>query len=603
MATVSRFEITKDRSRRLDTSHLAPEVRSEIERFKREIERIERGEADPDDFKRFRLQNGVYGIRGTQDMHMVRVKIIQGDLTSDQLQVMADIAEELTPHQIGHLTTRQNIQFHHIQRKAVPEILLRIANCGLTTREACGNTVRNVTSCQYAGIAPDEVFDVTPYADALARHLLRNPINQNLPRKFKITFEGCPEDHARTSINDLGCIAALRERDSQVERGFKIYVGGGLGAQPRAAELLEPFTPADMLIPTAEAVIRVFDRHGERRPQHTYRMRSRLKFLIKAWGFEKLRREILIERRAIVATRSGLSDYHIEPDAQRPPNVAIWDGPPRGWRWTKEYQRWLDTNTFQQRQRGWYAVTVRCPLGDISADKLRTIAEVARTYCGGRVRITIAQNLLLRWVPESALPRLYQELSFAGLALSEAGRVSDITRCPGADTCQLAITHSRGLAQSLTTLFSNGLSKAPEVENLAIKISGCMNSCGHHHIADLGFYGASRKVDNRDVPEYIMLVGGGTAKGEARFGKSVAHIPARLVPDATRRLLNHYRENRLAGESFSEFVDRVEVKEVRNLLADFTKVPSYMDAPDIYRDLGDDAGEFRAEIGQGECAS
>lgn len=582
---------------------LPPEVQAEIDRFRVEIGRLEAGEADPDDFKKFRLQNGVYGIRGSQDLHMIRVKIRFGALTPDQLQALAGIAEDFTPLKACHITTRQDVQFHNVLRRAVPEVMLRIARCGLTTREACGNTVRNVTACPYAGIAPDEVFDVTPYADALSLHLLRNPINQNLPRKFKIAFEGCSEDHARTPIHDLGCVAAVREGDGKLQRGFRIYVGGGLGAQPRSAEMLEDFTPDDKLIPTAEAVIRVFDRHGERRPEHTHRMRARLKFLIKAWGFEKLRREILIERRAILATCSGLASDHVDTTDESPPTVLFRASlAPRVDQYVR-FKRWLETNTFKQKQEGWYAVTVRCPLGDISADSLRHVAEIARRYCGGRIRTTISQNLLLRWVPERALPLVYEQLASAGLALTDANRVADITRCPGADTCQLAITHSRGLAEALGGLFTNGLASATEVQNLSIKISGCMNSCGHHHIADLGFYGASRNADGREVPEYIMLVGGRTSEGRATFGRPVAHVPAKLVPEASRRLLEYYRENRNPNESFREFIDRVEVEGIRQVVAGLTQVPPYSVAPELYSDLGDERAEFAVEVGQGECAS
>jgi sulfite reductase beta subunit-like hemoprotein len=533
---------------------------------------------------------------------MIRVKVRFGNVTPEQLEALASIAEDFTPNNICHITTRQDFQFHFIRRRDVPRILARIANSGLTTREACGNTVRNVTACLYAGISPSELFDVTPYADALSKHLLRNPINQNLPRKFKIAFEGCAEDHARTPIHDFGAVAAVRDIGGKFERGFRIYIGGGLGAQPRSADLLEEFTPADLLIPTAEAVIRVFDRHGERRPEHTYRMRARLKFLIKAWGFEKLRREILIERRAILATRSGLAEYHVEPTEEEPPSVSIPNWPPVGWYPDRDYRQWVETNAIPQKQRGWYAVVVRCPLGDITAEGLRAVAAISRRYSAGRMRTAISQNLLLRWVPEPALPWVYRELDRAGLAYGQAHQVADITRCPGADTCQLAITHSRGLAESLGGLFTNGLASVPEIQDLSIKISGCMNSCGQHHIADIGFYGASSSEDGHEIPEYILLVGGRTQEGRAKFGKAVAKIPAKLVPEATHKLLDFYRSSRQSDESFAEFVDRVELSVLKQLLDEFTKVPPYTIAPELYQDLGAEGPEFKVEVGVGECA-
>jgi len=605
MATTDTLELTSADYQPLELNalDLPPEVRAEIERFQTEIERLEAGELEADDFKKFRLTNGVYGIRGSQDLHMVRVKVRFGALTPEQLETVANIAEEFTSNKIVHVTTRQDFQFHYIKRRDVPQVLLHLASSGLTTREACGNSVRNVTACPYAGISPTEAFDVTPYADALSRHLLRNPINQNLPRKFKIAFEGCDEDHARTPIHDFGCVAAIRRSGDKVERGFRIYIGGGLGSQPKSAELLEEFTPADMLIPTAEAVIRVFDRHGERRPEHTYRMRARLKFLIRAWGFEKLRREFLIERRALLATRSGLSDYHIEPVEETPPKVSTPINLPLGWHHSREYDRWLKTNAIQQKQPGWYGVLVRCPLGDLSVDQLRRVAAIGRRYADGRIRTTISQNLLLRWVAEPLLPWVYQELEFAGLAVSEAHRVADITRCPGADTCQLAITHSRGLAEALGQVFTNGYGSAPEFQNISVKISGCMNSCGQHHLADIGFYGVAMEIDGHQVPSYTMLLGGRTKEGQARFGKPVGKVPARLVPDAVRKLLDYYRENRQPDESFAEFVDRADWNLIRRLIDGFTKVPALSLTPDLYHDLGTEEAEFKVEVGLGECAS
>jgi len=586
-----------------DLSSLPPEVQAEIERFRREIERLEAGEIEAEDFKKFRLQNGVYGIRGQPDRHMVRVKIRFGAVTPDQLRTLAEIADQFTPNRRAHITTRQDVQFHYVARRDIPDILRRLALSGLTTREACGNTVRNVTACPLAGVSPTEVFDVTPYADALSRYLLRNPVAQNLPRKFKIAFEGCAEDHARTPIHDIGCVAAVGYRRGRWERGFRLYVGGGLGAQPRVAELLEEFTPADLLIPTAEAVIRIFDRYGERRPEHTYRMRARLKFLIRAWGFDKVRQEILKERRALLATQSGRVPSRIEPVEETPPAVTLPPHLPPGWRPSAHYERWRETNVLRQRQPGWCVVIVRCPLGDITPEGLRAVADVAERYAGGRLRTAISQNLLLRWVPEAALPWVYRDLEAAGLAVTEAHHLADITRCPGADTCQLAITHSRGLAEALGQLLGNGLATSDDLQRISIKISGCMNSCGQHHIADIGFYGASSTEDGHDVPQYVLLLGGRTRQGEARFGKPVARIPARRVPEATLRLLSFYQENRREAESFADFVDRTETAIFKRLLEEFTHIRPYAEAPELYRDLGSEEEGFTVAVGQGECAS
>src|SRR5689334_11256997 len=281
---------------------LTPEIENELRYFEEEIAALESGALDPNDFKRFRLENGVYGIRNSDDRHMVRIKIPFGRITPGQLEGIAEMAEQFTPTGISHLTTRQDIQLHNVLRTDVPKVLRLIAEMGLTTREACGNTVRNVTACPFAGVASDEPFDVTPYAEAVAEYFLRNPINQNLPRKFKIAFEGCSEDHARIPIHDIGAVAKVRPVDGKLERGFHIYVAGGLGAQPRSADRLEDFTPADLIIPTIEAAIRVFDRFGERRPERVHRMRARMKFIARAWGKERLHKAILSERKQLLLT-------------------------------------------------------------------------------------------------------------------------------------------------------------------------------------------------------------------------------------------------------------------------------------------------------------
>ena len=474
---------------------ISAERAAEIARLLEQIGRLDCGELQPDDFKRFRLENGIYGIRGTADQNMVRVKVRFGKLNAVQLARLAVIAETFTPNRKAHLTTRQDVQFHYVRRHDLPRVLAWLAEVGLTTREACGNTVRNVTACPYSGISPTEVFDVRPYADALSLYFLRNPINQNLPRKFKFAFEGCPEDHARTPIHDFGAVAAVRGSNGSAERGFRIYLGGGLGAQPASARLLEEFTPEYMLIPTAEAVLRVFDRYGERREDNSHRMRARLKFLIREWGWEKFRTAVLKERQVVAMTGSGKAAVQFAAQEEQPPwgeaeierlvreaasvgsaerRLRVLDPAP-------PYARWLASNVLHQKQQGWSAVFVRAPLGDLSAEDLRHISRIAEKYCGGRLQIAITQNLLLRWVPDRLVDQVYDELDRAGLTRHGANQLADITRCPGADTCQIALTHSRGLAEALAPLVENGLGDFPELREVSIKISGCMNSCGQHH--------------------------------------------------------------------------------------------------------------------------
>lgn len=582
---------------------LAAVEEAEIQRFQREIQRLEQGTLDPDDFKRFRLENGVYGIRGYTDLHMIRVKVRFGNLTPEQLEALAEVAERYTTNQLAHVTTRQDIQVHYVKRQELPAILRLIDASGLTTREACGNTVRNVTACPYAGISPTEVFDVTPYADVVSKYFLRNPVCQNLPRKFKIAFEGCTEDHARVPIHDLGVVAKVRTQDGRSERGFQIYVGGGLGATPHVAKLLEEFTPEGLLLPSCEAVLRLYDRNGNRDMSPAGRAKARIKFLVDQWGIEEFRTRWMVERRVVLSTGSGWAQVSVPTKAEDPPTEEMVP-PPAHWRPTPEYLRWKDTNVWRQKQTGYAAVLIRCPLGDVTPNALRAVAAAARTFCGGRVRTVISQNLLLRWVPEGSLPALYQVLHEAGLALASAERVADITRCPGADTCQIAITHSRGLASELSKMFNNGFASVPELQDIQIKISGCFNSCGQHHIGTIGFFGASQPTgDGHEAPVYKMLIGGRTSEGQATFGKVVAQIPAKRVPTAMQKLLTLFLKERRPQENFLAWSDRVGPGCLKQSMSEFTVIPKFAEEPELFEDLGAEGTSFKAEIGKGECAA
>lgn len=577
---------------------LSREEENEYKHFEDNIDKLEAGALDSDDFRRFRLENGVYGIRNTTDEHMIRVKIKWGNLSADQLDALADVAESYADPKAAHVTTRQAIQMHHVKRRDVPKFLRQMAEAGLTTREACGNTVRNVTACHFAGVSPEEAFDVRPYAEAVTRYFLRNPICQNMPRKFKITFEGCPTDHARVGIHDIGAVAKLRTINGKEVRGFQIYVGGGLGATPHAAQLIEDFTPEDLLIPTIEAAVRIFDRHGNRKDK----ARARLKFVLKDWGIEKMREALLEERKIAILTRSGRTvDFKIDlkgydeqgPKVDLPATIAEPND--------ANYSRWKVTNVKAQKQAGYKTVLIRCPLGDIYVPQMRALSDIARRFCGGRLRTAITQNLVLQWVPEKALPLLYAELLKAGLAEVNAERVADVTRCPGADTCQIAITHSKGLASALTPIFTKDMATAEELQDIKIKISGCFNSCGQHHIADIGFYGSSKVIDGHEIPHYVMLLGGYTAEGVAKFGKPTVQLPARRAPEAARKLLNFYRESRQGNEIFRAFVERVGSAKIKELLAEFTTVDAT--DPKRYEDLGAEGQAFKMEMGKGECAA
>lgn len=531
---------------------------AEADRFAQEIERRRRGEISEEEFRRFRLQHGVYGIRGEVDVQLIRVKVPYGVLSAPQVERLGAIAEAFTPHGIGHLTTRQCIQFHRIPLGRIPEVLRRLAEVGLTSREACGHTVRNVTGCPLAGICREEVFDIRPHAAAFVLNFLRNPANQNLPRKFKAAFSGCGRDCAGSGFHDLGAVAAVREVDGRREPGFRVYVGGGLGSHPKGAHLLEEFTPAGQLIVTTEAILRVFDRFGNREELH----RARLKFLIESLGVEEFRRRVFQERRILAAIRPGAAGGPPLPAAAEEDGAgtaapgARQPLPPDA----DPYRLWLATNAVAQRQKGFHAVRVTVPGGDLTADQLRALARAARRYADGRVHTTITQDALFHWVRERDLPDLYGDLAEAGLGLPGADRVVNVVGCPGAETCNLAVTRSHRLALELTRQLSErpeyGL--ADDLRDVAIRVSGCPNSCGHHHVGTIGLHGAARKIGDRQVPYYQLLLGGEPAEGRIAFGRPVMKLPAKKVPEAIFRLFDLYRAQRHEGETFLAWVRRLE---------------------------------------------
>ncbi len=531
-----------------------PVAAAEISRFADLIERRRRGQLDEEDFRRFRLQHGTYGIRGQTDVHMVRVKVPYGALTAAQLECLGEIAERFA-RGTGHITTRQDVQFYWVPLEAVPGVLRRLAEVGLTTREACGNVVRNVTACPLAGVCATEVFDVTPYAAALSRHLLRNLICQALPRKFKIAFSGCATDCAIAGIHDIGAVATLREEDGVARRGFRLYVGGGLGPVPRAAQLLEPFTLAEDLILTAEAVVRVFDRLGNRQN----RTRARMKFLIEEGGIEEFRRLVFEERRVVWSAWPG--EPPPAPEAQEPGLSPAMARPASNGLAPAGFEVWRKTNVVAQRQAGFYAVYVTVSGGDLTPDQFRILAALLRRFPDLEARTVITQNLVLRWAREEWLPLLYATLAEAGLGRPGVHGIGDVVGCPGADTCNLAVTYSHRLALELSRQFAErpDMALADDLKDVTIKISGCPNACGHHHIATIGLHGAARKIGDRQVPFYQLLLGGKVHDGEVTFVRPVTRIPARQVPEALFRLVETYRSERIDGESFLGWIERKEV--------------------------------------------
>ncbi len=596
----------------------------EIDIFETEIALRKQGKVDERLFAETRLRRGMYGQRydnglrhdGTKVQQipypsgtltkgpltmwdapgMQRIKIPAGGLNATQLETLAELAEEYSDG-IAHVTTRQDVQLHYVHIENSPSLMRRLAAANITTREACGNAVRNVTACPYAGVCPDETFDVTPYARALSKFLLGHPDCQSFGRKFKHAFSGCAQ-HAcgLTSLHDMGMIAVKRNQNGQEHRGFEVYVGGGLGAVPYQAKLLDPFVPPEELLPLAQAIARVFARLGEKKN----RSRARIKFLIQDLGIEKFR-ELVIEERKTLPPDPRWTGYL--KDAEQFEELPL---KPAG-KWpllgTETFQRWIESNTRPQKQPGYVVVTIALPLGDITANQLRALADIARRFTTETIRTTVEQNIVLRWISKSDLPELHQALHTAGLADASAETIVDIAACPGTDTCKLGISSSRGLAAELRKRMAEKSFQFDEhVENLHIKISGCFNSCGQHHVADLGFYGVSRKIAGYAVPHFQVVLGGEWGHNAGSYGMPVMAIPSKNIPEVVTRLVDRYASWRQDGEMFKDFVKRIGKIELRNLLEDLTRPPADPSNRSIFTDWGDPREYSVKDMGVGECA-
>ncbi len=585
-------ELTKEP--RIQPGRIDPVVDAELERFEREVRAFRAGGGLGDAFRPFRLQHGVYGQR-QDNAQMVRVKIPHGVLSADQMDVLGDIAERFTARGMGHVTTRQDIQFHFVSLEDAPAVMRLLERAGLTTREACGNTVRNVTADPLSGLCVDTVFDVTPHAQAMARYFLRHPVCQKLPRKFKIAFSACPHDHGLVSVHDLGAMAVQRDG----ERGFRLTVGGGLGAAPMLAQVLDEFVPEKELLRTTEAVLRVYDRLGARRNRN----KARIKFLVKLLGMDEFRRLVWQELATLPPAASGWyrgpDRAFLEEEASRPSLGRNGRAPGH------EFESWKRTNTMPQRQQGFRAVYVVLPIGDLTVAQFRALADVSRRYAGGKIRTAVSQNVVLRWVHEEDLPGLQAELAEAGLAEGGALTLSDVMACPGTDTCSLAVASSKGLALALrdAVLSSNGhLRDDPLVEKIRIKISGCPNSCGHHHIADIGFYGCAIRSGTRMLPAFSLLVGGKGDGPDARIARHVMKVAARRVPDAVATLVDHYRGHRKDGEPFGDWALRVGTGHIKEALAQYRNMPAFEEDPMAFVDWGGSKLFSLEDMGEGECS-
>jgi sulfite reductase beta subunit-like hemoprotein len=567
---------------------------ADLDEFVEQLRRFESGELSSDQFRAFRLTRGTYGQR-QPGVNMLRVKIPQGVLAAPQVERLAEIADEFS-RGFGHVTTRQNVQLHFVPLARVPAAMSKLDEVGLTTREACGGTVRNVTACALAGVCNGAAFDVTPYGQAITRHFLRNPICQSMPRKFKIALSGCGDDCAQGAINDVAVLA--RVRDS--ERGFEIRVGGGLSTSPENAHPLESFVPADRLLPVIEAVVRVFDRTGNR----ANKSRARLKYVIRKLGIDGFRAEYEAELAKLDAEGRGRIAIAVAEEV-RPDAVLRLRAPVRQTAAEDGFERFYASNCLKQRQSGYYAVIARLERGDITSAQLRGAARVARQLGDGTVRLSNEQNLIFRFVPEASLTAIHAELVALGLGRAGARTIHDVTSCPGADTCNLAVTRSRELTTAVEEALGAATGAAAEAikaaESLDIKISGCPNSCGQHHVAALGFHGTMRRIGGQAVPEYQLHLGGGIGRDGATFGRQVLKLPARRVPDAVVRLLELYRRERADGEAPLAYFRRVEADVVKRAVADLVAFDAATAKPEDWLDHGDEQ-PFKVAIGQGECA-
>ena len=597
-------------------SQIPADLATEIDVFETQIDLRKLGKIDEKLFAETRLRRGAYGQRydnaqrfdgfQTQQLKfpsapltkgpdtawdapgMMRIKIPFGGLTARQLEVLADTAEEYSDG-ILHITTRQDFQLHFVHIEDTPNLMRRLAAVGITTREACGNSVRNVTACPLSGICRTEAFDVTPYAKALTYFLLGHPDTQDFGRKFKPAFSGC-EDEACGLVNmhDFGGIAQVRNG----QRGFKLYVGGGLGAVPYQAKLFADFMPVEELLPTAQAIARVFARLGEKQN----RARARIKFLVDKLGIEEFKR-LVGEERKTLPPDPRWTQFPVVEEKPLKPASALNGHRPEG------FDAWLTTNVYRQRQTGFATVTVYCPIGDITSTQARHLGDLMRRYSGDNARTSVEQNLLIRWVSESDLPALFTDLKAIGLGEQGAGTILDITACPGTDTCKLGIASSRGLARELRSQLASKFFTLDEaVKGLRIKMSGCFNSCGQHHLADIGFYGNSRTINNRKVPHFQVLLGGRWRNNGGSYGLAIGSVPSKNIPQVVARITERFVKERTAAESLQDFYARIGKAESRKMIEDLMIVPAYEKDPSFYSDWGDPREFSMGDIGMGECA-
>ena len=588
-----------------DSPAIIPFMEEEIQRFDAEVDRFRVGELDNTVFTPFRLRQGVYGQRQA-DVQMIRIKLPGGIASADMLDCLADITDQYVPLGKGHITTRENIQFHHVPLEQTSTVLRMLGKVGLSTREACGNTVRNVVGAATAGVSPEEVFDPTPYLTAYVRFGVRHPITQNFPRKFKTAFTGNDQrDEVAAAIQDLTYVSQYKEVDGEQRKGFRVYCGGGTSIMPRLAQPLYEWVSEDDYLRVALAIWTVFNNADILRKN---RMMARLKVLIDKIGLDEFRQMVDAELANIGPI--DCKPLMVAEDIQRedpPAQPASTNGVPG----TPEYQRWLDTNVVAQRQDGYNTIYVKTIRGDLTATQFRGLAEIVRRYTGGKIRTMQEQNLVLRWVPGGHLHEVWEALK--ALDLGEAGHshINNIVSCPGTDSCKLGITASMGLAQALRTEMESwdGLNEDAGVNDIRIKMSGCPNGCGLHHIANIGFHGGAVKgVDGQQIPAYELFLGGNYGDNrveDSRIGTRVPRvkIPAKLVPSVLKEIVTYYKDNRSNdGERFNDFLDRVGLEPLTSVAARAQEVGHESEGGgEMYFDW-ERTIQYVLERGEGECA-
>lgn len=567
-----------------------PLVQKDIIELDKKIQLYQNGKIDEDGFRSLRLARGIYGQR-QEGVQMIRIKLPFGRLNSAQLHRIADVSDEYSTGRL-HITTRQDIQIHYVSLDRTPELWAELEKSDITLREACGNAVRNITASETAGIDPEEPFDVSPYADAVFKFFLRNPICQELGRKFKISFSSSDQDSALSFIHDLGFIPKKKVIDGKEVRGFKVMIAGGLGAQPRQADALFDFLETDKIIPFIESTLRVFDRYGER----NRRAKARLKHLILSIGLDRFLAYVALENKALSAQRieiklpENLIKNHIR--SLQAPQVKIKD--------EYAYRNWKQSNVFEQKQDGLFAIGIKVRLGDFYTDKARKLADLIRDYAQDELRLTISQGILIRGIKEGLLPFFYMKLDELGFADIGYNSALDVTSCPGTDTCNLGIASSTGLARELENTLRDKFPRYVHNKDISIKISGCMNACGQHSIAQIGFYGMSIKKGTLVIPAFQVLLGGGPlGDGKGRFADKIIKIPSKKGPEALRLLINDYEDNKSNESTFNDYylnMGKTHFYQLLKPLADISDVDK-----DIFIDWGHSESYIKA-IGVGECA-